>query len=44
MSAAIGAVPDKKLNNDKNIAFSRHADGELDDLRSEVQWPGRLLF
>jgi transketolase len=31
MSAAIGAALSKKLNNDKNIVFSLHGDGELDE-------------
>ncbi len=31
MSVAIGAALGKKLNNDKNIVFSLHGDGELDE-------------
>ncbi|WP_431213222.1 transketolase [Puia sp. P3] len=31
MSVAIGAALAKKLNNDKNIVFSLHGDGELDE-------------
>ena len=31
MSVAIGAALSKKLNNDKNIVFSLHGDGELDE-------------
>jgi len=31
MSAAIGASLSKKLNNEKNIVFSLHGDGELDE-------------
>jgi transketolase len=31
MSVAIGAALTKKLNNDKNIVFSLHGDGELDE-------------
>ena len=31
MSAAIGAALSKKLNNEKNIVFSLHGDGELDE-------------
>jgi len=31
MSAAIGAALTKKLNNEKNIVFSLHGDGELDE-------------
>ncbi len=31
MSVAIGAALSKKLNNEKNIAFSLHGDGELDE-------------
>lgn len=31
MSAAIGAALSKKLNNDSNIVFSLHGDGELDE-------------
>jgi transketolase len=31
MSVAIGAALTKKLNNDKNIAYSLHGDGELDE-------------
>ena len=31
MSVAIGAALAKKLNNDKNIEFSLHGDGELDE-------------
>jgi len=31
MSVAIGAALSKKLNNDKNIVFTLHGDGELDE-------------
>jgi transketolase len=31
MSVAIGAALSKKLNNDKNIVYSLHGDGELDE-------------
>mgnify|MGYP002383903691 CR=1 FL=1 len=31
LSVAIGAALSKKLNNDKNIVFSLHGDGELDE-------------
>ena len=31
MSAAIGAALSKKLNNDRNIVYSLHGDGELDE-------------
>src|SRR5580658_5184167 len=31
MSVAIGAALGKKLNNDKNIVYSLHGDGELDE-------------
>ena len=31
MSVAIGAAIAKKLNNDKNVVFSLHGDGELDE-------------
>ena len=31
MSVAIGAALAKKLNNDKNVVFSLHGDGELDE-------------
>jgi transketolase len=31
MSAAIGAALTKKLNREKNIVFSLHGDGELDE-------------
>ena len=40
MSVAIGAAIGKKLNNDKNIVYSLHGDGELDEGQN---WEG-IMF
>ena len=40
MSVAIGAALSKKLNNDKNIVYSLHGDGELDEGQN---WEG-IMF
>jgi transketolase len=40
MSVAIGACLSKKLNNDKNIVYSLHGDGELDEGQN---WEG-IMF